>query len=117
MCDLACLCVCVYVYVCLRMLWGLSFGLFEPWLFGVSPSAAVGPVVLGRVRAEQQLVGGDRKRHVGIIIHGDAALAGQGACLCASVRVCVLRCDDPNSRFFPQPSLSPLQACARRPSA
>eukprot|EP00048_Salpingoeca_helianthica_P015714 m.228216 g.228216 ORF g.228216 m.228216 type:complete len:1020 (+) comp17424_c0_seq1:16-3075(+) len=41
---------------------------------------AVGPVVLGRVRAEQQIVGGDTKRHVGIIIHGDAALAGQGVC-------------------------------------
>ena len=42
---------------------------------------AVNPVVLGRVRAEQQMAGGDRTRHVGLLIHGDAALAGQGVCV------------------------------------
>lgn len=42
---------------------------------------AVDPVVLGRIRAEQQIAGGeDRKRHMGILIHGDAALSGQGVC-------------------------------------
>lgn len=42
---------------------------------------AVNPVVMGRVRAEQHFLGGseeDRKKVVPIIVHGDAAMAGQG---------------------------------------
>ena len=42
------------------------------------------PVVLGRVRAEQQHLsrdGSDSKaRVVGVLVHGDAAFAGQGRC-------------------------------------
>src|SRR5262249_40962932 len=40
---------------------------------------AVDPVVLGKVRAKQQLAGaGARLRVAGILMHGDAAFAGQG---------------------------------------
>jgi 2-oxoglutarate dehydrogenase complex dehydrogenase (E1) component-like enzyme len=42
---------------------------------------AVNPVVMGRVRAIQHSMGGDeedRKSVVPIIVHGDAAFAGQG---------------------------------------
>lgn len=42
---------------------------------------AVNPCVAGRVRAEQHFLGGkheDRKTVVPIVIHGDAAVAGQG---------------------------------------
>ncbi len=40
---------------------------------------AVNPVVMGRVRAKQQRIGADgRKKVVAILIHGDAAFAGQG---------------------------------------
>ena len=39
----------------------------------------VGPVVLGKVRAkQQQLDDTDRKQVMGLLIHGDAAFAGQG---------------------------------------
>ena len=41
----------------------------------------VNPVVMGRARAEQHFLGGgeeERKRVVPIIVHGDAAFAGQG---------------------------------------
>jgi 2-oxoglutarate dehydrogenase E1 component len=40
---------------------------------------AVNPVVLGKVRAKQeQLSDHDRKQVVGVLLHGDAAFAGQG---------------------------------------
>lgn len=42
---------------------------------------AVNPVVMGRVRAEQHFLGGDdenRSKIVPILVHGDAAFAGQG---------------------------------------
>lgn len=42
---------------------------------------AVNPVVMGRVRAEQHFLGGSedsRAQVVPIIVHGDAAMAGQG---------------------------------------
>lgn len=42
---------------------------------------AVNPVVMGRVRAEQHFLGGgdeSRAKIVPIIVHGDAAFAGQG---------------------------------------
>lgn len=42
---------------------------------------AVNPVVMGRVRAQQHTLGGtseDRAAVVPIIVHGDAAMAGQG---------------------------------------
>lgn len=40
---------------------------------------AVNPVVEGRVRAKQRLKGdGDRKRVIPLLMHGDAAFAGQG---------------------------------------
>ena len=40
---------------------------------------AVNTVVLGKVRAKQRLLGdGDRERVVGVLLHGDAAFAGQG---------------------------------------
>jgi 2-oxoglutarate dehydrogenase E1 component len=42
---------------------------------------AVNPCVMGRVRAEQHFLGGkieDRQKVVPIIVHGDAAIAGQG---------------------------------------
>jgi 2-oxoglutarate dehydrogenase E1 component len=40
---------------------------------------AVDPVVLGKVRAKQRQRGdGERRRVVGILMHGDAAFAGQG---------------------------------------
>jgi 2-oxoglutarate dehydrogenase E1 component len=42
---------------------------------------AVNPCVMGRARAEQHFLGGkreDREKVVPIIIHGDAAVAGQG---------------------------------------
>jgi len=40
----------------------------------------INPVVMGKVRAEQHYSGGDAKRAsiVPILIHGDAAFAGQG---------------------------------------
>lgn len=42
---------------------------------------AVNPVVMGRVRAQQHMLGGslsNRRSVVPIIVHGDAAMAGQG---------------------------------------
>lgn len=40
---------------------------------------AVNPVVLGKVRAKQTMIGdAKRKRVMGILLHGDAAFAGQG---------------------------------------
>ena len=40
---------------------------------------AVNPVVLGKVRAKQTLIGDEERHHVmGILMHGDAAFAGQG---------------------------------------
>ncbi|MDP6474778.1 MAG: 2-oxoglutarate dehydrogenase E1 component [Alphaproteobacteria bacterium] len=40
---------------------------------------AVNPVVLGKVRAKQKLLGDDERGQVmGILLHGDAAFAGQG---------------------------------------
>ncbi len=40
---------------------------------------AVNPVVLGKVRAKQDQMGdGERKQVVGVLLHGDAAFAGQG---------------------------------------
>ena len=41
---------------------------------------AVNPVMMGRARAKQDRLGGDRERHrvVPILMHGDAAFAGQG---------------------------------------
>jgi 2-oxoglutarate dehydrogenase E1 component len=54
----------------------------EIWLVMASnPShlEAVGPVVLGRARAKQRLEGDiDRVRCVPVLIHGDAAVVGQG---------------------------------------
>ncbi len=42
---------------------------------------AVNPVVLGKVRAKQAMRGDKaRERIMGLLIHGDAALAGQGTC-------------------------------------
>jgi 2-oxoglutarate dehydrogenase E1 component len=38
----------------------------------------VDPVVLGKVRAKQDLLEGDRRRVMPLLIHGDAAFAGQG---------------------------------------
>ena len=41
---------------------------------------AVNPVVLGKVRAKQQQRGDEARRQVaGILMHGDAAFAGQGS--------------------------------------
>jgi 2-oxoglutarate dehydrogenase E1 component len=39
---------------------------------------AVNPVVAGKVRAKQDSLGRDRKKAVGILVHGDAAFCGQG---------------------------------------
>ena len=42
---------------------------------------AVNPCVAGRARAEQHFLGGkqeDREKVVPIVVHGDAAVAGQG---------------------------------------
>lgn len=39
---------------------------------------AVNPVVAGKVRAKQDCIGRDRKKVVGILVHGDAAFCGQG---------------------------------------
>ncbi len=39
---------------------------------------AVNPVVAGKVRAKQDFLGRDRKKVVGILVHGDAAFCGQG---------------------------------------
>lgn len=49
----------------------------------VNPShlEAVNPVVMGRARAEQHFLGGTdqtRSQVVPIVVHGDAAFAGQG---------------------------------------
>ncbi len=42
---------------------------------------AVNPVVLGKVRAKQAARGdGARERVMGVLVHGDAAFAGQGLC-------------------------------------
>eukprot|EP00052_Salpingoeca_macrocollata_P008126 m.64629 g.64629 ORF g.64629 m.64629 type:complete len:978 (+) comp16441_c0_seq1:1467-4400(+) len=42
---------------------------------------AVNPVVLGRVRAMQTFAADeDRKKVLGLLVHGDGALAGQGVC-------------------------------------
>ena len=41
----------------------------------------INPVVMGRARAEQHFLGGsdvERRKVVPIIVHGDAAMAGQG---------------------------------------
>jgi 2-oxoglutarate dehydrogenase E1 component len=47
--------------------------------FNPSHLEVVGPVVLGRVRAKQDRAGDMRReRGLGIVIHGDAAFAGQG---------------------------------------
>jgi len=47
--------------------------------FNPSHLEFVGPVVLGRVRAKQDRSGdAERKRVMGVVIHGDAAFAGQG---------------------------------------
>jgi 2-oxoglutarate dehydrogenase E1 component len=47
--------------------------------FNPSHLEVVGPVVLGRVRAKQDRLGDEERRQVmGILIHGDAAFAGQG---------------------------------------
>ncbi|MBK8014737.1 MAG: 2-oxoglutarate dehydrogenase E1 component [Deltaproteobacteria bacterium] len=47
--------------------------------FNPSHLEFVGPVVLGRVRAKQDQFGDlERRRGMGILIHGDAAFAGQG---------------------------------------
>ena len=47
--------------------------------FNPSHLEFVGPVVLGRVRAKQDRSGdAERKRVLGVVIHGDAAFAGQG---------------------------------------
>ena len=47
--------------------------------FNPSHLEFVGPVVLGRVRAKQHQRGDDERRQVlGLILHGDAAFAGQG---------------------------------------
>ena len=47
--------------------------------FNPSHLEVVTPVVLGRVRAKQDRVGDvERKRVMGLVIHGDAAFAGQG---------------------------------------
>ena len=47
--------------------------------FNPSHLEFVGPVVLGRVRAKQDRRGdAERRRVLGIVIHGDAAIAGQG---------------------------------------
>src|SRR5205807_904606 len=41
---------------------------------------AVNPVVIGRVRAKQQQFGdAERSRCTALLIHGDAAIAGQGS--------------------------------------
>jgi 2-oxoglutarate dehydrogenase E1 component len=48
-------------------------------MFNPSHLEAVDPVVLGRVRAKQRRLGDTLKQRVmGILIHGDAAFAGQG---------------------------------------
>jgi 2-oxoglutarate dehydrogenase E1 component len=39
---------------------------------------AVNPVVAGKVRAKQDCMGRDRRKVVGIVVHGDAAFCGQG---------------------------------------
>jgi 2-oxoglutarate dehydrogenase E1 component len=39
---------------------------------------AVNPVVAGKVRAKQDLMGRDRTKAIGILVHGDAAFCGQG---------------------------------------
>ncbi|HUF57334.1 MAG TPA: 2-oxoglutarate dehydrogenase E1 component, partial [Thermohalobaculum sp.] len=39
---------------------------------------AVNPVVLGKVRAKQEVYGNDRTTVIPILLHGDAAFAGQG---------------------------------------
>jgi len=47
--------------------------------FNPSHLEFVGPVVLGRVRARQEKLGqGAHQRVMGLVIHGDAAFAGQG---------------------------------------
>jgi 2-oxoglutarate dehydrogenase E1 component len=47
--------------------------------FNPSHLEAVDPVVIGRVRAKQRRrQDGDRERVLGVLIHGDAAFAGQG---------------------------------------
>jgi len=47
--------------------------------FNPSHLEVVGPVVLGRVRAKQDRRGDlERRRVMGIVVHGDAAFAGQG---------------------------------------
>ncbi|MBI3925421.1 MAG: 2-oxoglutarate dehydrogenase E1 component [Armatimonadetes bacterium] len=46
--------------------------------FNPSHLEFVGPVVLGRVRARQDRRGKDFTHHMALLIHGDAAFAGQG---------------------------------------
>lgn len=52
---------------------------------------SVDPVTEGRVRAEQDLIGDtERKKVVGILVHGDAAFAGQGN-VYESLQFCALQ--------------------------
>ena len=47
--------------------------------FNPSHLEAVNPVVVGRVRAKQQRLGDEKRQRVlGVLVHGDAAFAGQG---------------------------------------
>jgi 2-oxoglutarate dehydrogenase E1 component len=47
--------------------------------FNPSHLEAIDPVVIGRVRAKQERLGDDQHRKVlGVLVHGDAAFAGQG---------------------------------------
>lgn len=46
--------------------------------FNPSHLEFVGAVVVGRVRAKQDRLGGDRKRVIPLVLHGDAAVIGQG---------------------------------------
>jgi 2-oxoglutarate dehydrogenase E1 component len=46
--------------------------------FNPSHLEFVGAVVEGRVRAKQDRLGGDRKRVIPLVLHGDAAVIGQG---------------------------------------
>ena len=55
----------------------------KTFIFRLSPNPshleAVDPVIVGRVRAKQhQLKDKERRRVLGILMHGDAAFAGQG---------------------------------------
>lgn len=59
-------------------------------MYNPSHLEAVNPVVLGKVRAEQDnLHDHERAKIMGILIHGDAAFAGQGL-VCESLELCAL---------------------------